>query len=109
MTFENKGVNSGYGILGYLVNEGVEIVNKYSLDTSDNYVIIPEHISFNWKAKNKQIRVNCKENAKQWIEEETTLRCELNGKGDTTREYSFLLDSFEQFSLVVEVLKQHLL
>ena len=64
-------------------------------------------VSFNWKVRTKQIRLNCKKEAMQVIEQKTNLKHIDNGKGDPTHEFSFLLDTFEEFSDAVNALKDY--
>ena len=104
MNFEEMNVDSGRGIQEYLKKQGFE-VKATSPDTGQNVIRIPCMVSFNWKKSTKQIRLNCKKEAMQVIEQKTNLKHIDNGEGDKTHEYSFLFDTFEQFENAVESLK----
>ena len=100
-------VDSGRGIQEYLRKCGFDAMAT-SPDTSQNVIRIPCMVSFNWKARAKQIRLNCKKEAMIVIEQKTKLRHIDNGVGDSTHEFSFLLETFEDFSNAVEALKVYI-
>ena len=64
-------------------------------------------VSLNRRKTTKQIRLNCKKEAIQVIEQKTNLKHIANGDGDKTHEYSFLFDTFEQIKNAVESLKTY--
>ena len=105
-SFESHMVNSGEGIYKFLKEAGNWSLSPNSLDSSQNYIIIsPYNISFNWKKKKGQIRVNCKKEEMQWIEEITGLK-HVDNTGDAVRPYSFLLNSFKEFNSVIDAIKK---
>ena len=104
-SFESHKVDSGEGILKFLKESGNWTLSTNALDTSENYIIIaPYNISFNWKKRKGQIRVNCKKEEMQCIEVETGLK-HIDNTGDSVRPYSFLLNTFEEFQSVVDTIK----
>ncbi len=105
-SFEFNKVNSGKGIYKYLQEFGNWDLSSNALDSSDNYIIIkPYNISFNWKKKRGQIRVNCKKEEMQWIETRTGLK-HIDNSSDPVHPYSFLLNTFDEFENVVKAIKQ---
>ena len=102
--FNKYGVVSGGGLKTFLDACGL-VTQGTALETSQNVIKLQNLTTFNWKSRNRQIRVNCKESVMLSIEKGTKLRHILNGKGDPTREYSFLIDDFSDLIDVIYVLK----
>ncbi len=106
MTFSQNNLDSGSKIKDFLERKGFLIKGYNALESSQNYIILPDTTSFNWKKKNSQIRVNCKKEAMNIIEYNTKLKHIDNGVGDPTREYSFLLDNYADFITVLKALEK---
>ncbi len=104
-TFEDRGLDSGTGIMNNLEKEGLVIEGCYRPDSSDNYIRLNDRTTFNWKNNEGQIRVNCKKQAMEIIEKNTGLKHIDNGAGDPARPYSFLLNKYSEYKKVVNTLK----
>lgn len=98
-------INSGETLLAYLKHNRLNIEKVSGITGSDNCIYLPDLTSFNWKSRNGQVRVNCKENVKNIIEQRTGLKLIKNGKGDSTREHSLLIDNPNDLVRVIEALK----
>lgn len=103
--FSFFGIDSGNGLKKLLDDSGL-VTEGVALETSENVIRLPEYITLNWKSRNRQIRVNCKENEMLKIEQYTDLKHFLNGKGDPTHPYSFLVDSFPDLIDMIYVLRR---
>ncbi len=99
-------IQSGKDIKEYLENKGFD-VKATAIDTSENVIRIPCMVTFNWKSSSKQVRLNCKQEAMQVIEQKTNLKHIENGVGDKTHKYSFLFNTFEEFENAVAALKTY--
>ncbi len=99
-------INSGESLMIYLKELGLSIVNWSGIPGPQNCIYLPDYTSFNWKKRDGIVRVNCKEQAKQVIETYTGKTMEHNGSGDTTREYSLLIDNETDLIDVITALKQ---
>lgn len=100
-------IDSGASLLEYLSRKGLRIDHFSGIEGSQNYIILPDKTSFNWKSRQRIVRVNCKENAKDVIEARTNYQLIENGKGDPTRRYSLLIDvdNLAELDAVIEALK----
>lgn len=90
--FEFININNGIQLYEFL-NKSLFINHTISLNTSNNVIYLNDGTTLNWKSNNNQIRINCKENAKTIIEQNTNLKHIGNGKGDNVHPYSFLLNT----------------
>lgn len=103
--FEANGINSGKGLYNFLEKSGILGLSPNALESSQNYIIVkPGNVSFNWKASQGLVRVNCKKYEMEWIVQKTGYKPILNGANDP-RPYSFLLNSFEKLKNVVLLVK----
>ena len=98
-------ISSGRTLYAFLCGTGLLISKVTAIDSSENCIYLPDKTSFNWKAANGCIRVNCKEDAKSLIEQYTGKKMFDNGAGDKTRHFSLLIDSEDDLLNVVKALK----
>ena len=106
MYLENGRVSSGEELYEYLTKAGLPIKTYSGLNGGNNEIILEDLTSFNWKSREKILRVNCKKAAMMAIETNTGLKHIKNGKGDRTRPYSFLLENMDDVDAVITVLKK---
>lgn len=97
-------INSGESLLIYLKEKKMCIGNVSGIAGSSNCIFLPDKTSFNWKSRNGEVRVNCKEHAKSIIEAETGLKMLKNGDGDSVRDYSLLINNQYELDKVLEAL-----
>lgn len=98
-------VNSGVKLKNYLEKNGLTVEKSSRIETADNVIYVCNYVTFNWKKRKGQVRINCKEPEKIIIEQKTGLKAILNGKGDPTHDYSFLVDDLASLDRVIGVLK----
>ena len=101
----SKYEDSGRGLLQFLEDSGLKIDHTTGIDGSDNVIYLPDKTTFNWKGRNEQVRINCKEHAKNVIEADTGFAHIDNGAGDPTRPYSFIFSELRDLIKAVEALK----
>lgn len=105
MTDYSKYDDSGRGLLQFLQDSGLNVDHTTGIDGSDNVIYLTDKTTFNWKGRNEQVRINCKEHAMNVIEMNTDLRHIDNGKGDPTRPYSFIFSDLRDLIKAVDALK----
>lgn len=98
-------VCSAQDLLAYLTEKGLVIDHTSGMDGRQNCIYLPDKTSFNWKAAKSQVRINCRTAAKLVIEQKTPFTMMCNGKGDTVRDYSLLLDNQADLDAVIDALK----
>ena len=101
----SKYEDSGRGLLQFLEDWGLKIDHTTGIDGSDNVIYLPDKTTFNWKGRNEQVRINCKEHAKNVIEADTGFAHIDNGAGDPTRPYSFIFSECRDLIKAVKALK----
>lgn len=57
-------INCGEALLIYLKKKKMNIVNESGIPGPNNCIYLPDKTAFNWKGKNAEVRINCKEDAK---------------------------------------------
>lgn len=97
-------INSGESLLIYLKMKKMCIDNVSRITGARNCIFLPDKTSFNWKNRNGEVRVNCKEQAKSIIEAQTGFKMIKNGDGDSVRGYSLLIDNQCELDKVLEAL-----
>lgn len=102
---DNIIINSGDTLLRYLNYHKINIVKCTALESANNCIYLPDKTSFNWKARNGEVRINCKEETKNIIEQKSELHMIKNGVGDSVRDYSILLDDVKDLEIVIKILK----
>ncbi len=103
--FECYNVDNGEGLKIFLEASGLIVEKTSGLSGSQNCIFLPDLTSFNWKGRDRIVRINCKENAMHVIESKSHLSHFDNGPGDPTRPYSFKVDSFPDLIDAVYLLK----
>lgn len=103
--FSDFNIDSGTGLYNFLKASGLDISSSSGLDGTDNYIILKDFTSFNWKTAEDCVRVNCKEEAMRSIELKTNLKHFDNGKGDKTRPYSFFVRTLDELIDIIYILK----
>lgn len=104
--FSKYNIDSAEGIRDYLTDRGITIEGVSALDSSQNVIRLKNYTTLNWKGRNNQIRLNCKQEIKTVVEQNTGFEFMENGVGDPTRPYSLLMNTPSEFFEVVEVLKR---
>lgn len=97
-------IDSGKTLKDYLEKMGLYISNVSGIEGSQNCIYLPDKTSFNWKSRTG-VRVNCKNEAKILIEQNTRFNVVDNYSSDSTREFSIVIDNEEDLEAVVEALK----
>ncbi len=103
--FNEYKIDLGSGLKTFLKYSGIKIESVTALEGPDNIIKLPDLTTFNWKARDGVVRVNCKEPAKSVIEQKTNLSHIDNGSGDPTRPYSFIIERFSDLIDVIYALK----
>lgn len=110
--FIENGIKSTKDVVIFLINSKLYIDRVKDVDTTSNIIYLAEYTTINWKSGNPkhpedaQIRLNCKEPIMKVIESNSKFRHIDNGPGDRkTHPYSFLINTVEELSSVVEALK----
>ena len=104
-TFGKYGIDSGDGLFGFLSDAGIAIDHTTGIESSENIIYLPDKSTFNWKSANGVVRLNTREAAMYVVEQKTNLKHIPNGKGDPTRPFSFVIETFSDFLDVVYALK----
>ncbi len=99
-------IRSPWSMLTHIQKSGLVVEKKIGMSNSDNSVRLPDKTTFNWKNRNRVVRVNCKEPTMRVIEDSTGLRHVLNGTGDPARPYSFLISTYSGFESCLTALKK---
>lgn len=103
--FNIYNIDNGVGLKAFLEASGL-LVEKYSgINGSQNCIFLPDLTSFNWKGRDRIVRINCKENAKNVIESKSGLTHFDNGPGDPPRPFSFIVESFSDLIDAIYALK----
>lgn len=105
-SYSKYAIDSGVGLKEFLERSGIRIAGCSGVEGAQNIIELPDLTCFNWKVRDRIVRVNCKENAMYIVEQKTNLKHVDNGVGDSTRPYSFLISSFSDLIDVVYALKQ---
>jgi len=103
--FKRYGIDSGEGLLSFVIDSGLAVQNATGIEGSQNVIYLPDLTTFNWKSTDRIVRINCKEPAKNIIESVSKLNHIENGSGDPTRPYSFTISSFSDLIDVIFALK----
>ena len=98
-------IDSGRDLMKYLEDRGLYIEHAYAVGSWQNCIFLTDRTSFNWKAKNRQVRINCKGDVKDVIEAKSGLSAIDNHSNDKTREWSFLLDGEQDLDKIIELIK----
>ncbi|MCR4650623.1 MAG: hypothetical protein K5662_02595 [Lachnospiraceae bacterium] len=107
--FEKYNIDSGIGLKRFLEDAGLQIERVSGIEGSQNVIHIKGFTTFNWKSREKLVRINCKEPTKNLIESKTDLKHFDNGKGDfKTHPFSFFVDTLSDLVDVVYILKKYL-
>ena len=97
----NDFIASGRELVKYLEDRGLRIEHTNAIDTPQNCIYLSNRTSFNWKSKNRIVRLNCKEEVNDTIERNTDLRAVSNGVGDTIRSWSFIIDNLNDLNKAI--------
>ncbi len=103
--FSKYSIDSGEGLRTFLEASGLNIVGASAIEGSENVIKLPDLTTFNWKSRDRIVRVNCKERAMNVIEAKTGLKHIDNGAGDPTRPYSFIIETFSDLIDTIYSLK----
>lgn len=98
-------INNGESLLRYLKQQKINVISYSALDGSQNCIYLPDNTSLNWKARNGEVRINCKKELKTIIEQRNDLHMLRNGVGDSVRDYSLLLKNIEDIEKVINTLR----
>ena len=104
-TITKYGITSGGDLKAFLEDAGLPVVGTSGLDGSENIIRLHNLTTMNWKSRDEIVRINCKERVMDIIESKTNLTHIDNGRGDPTREYSFIVETFADLIDVVCALK----
>ena len=105
-TFSLYGINSGPELKRFLDCCGLN-TKGVAIKTSSNVIYLSDYVTLNWKSRNGQVRVNCKEDMMHIIEQNTNVKHQINGPGDTTHGFSFLLDNMGDLVDIIYVLRHY--
>ncbi len=103
--FSRYDIDNGEGLRIFIIASGLKEKGSSGLEGANNVIRIPDLTSFNWKANEDAVRINCKENAMHVIERYTSLKHFDNGDGDPPRPYSFYARTLSDLMDVIYALK----
>ncbi len=97
-------VRSAWSLAAHISKSGLVIAGQSGMDGGDNIIRLPDKTTFNWKSRDRIVRINCKEPAMRLIESDTGLRHIPNGRGDPARPYSFIIDTYSDLAACLAAL-----